>query len=71
MRKGTIVELEQENWEREIKGADADIPYIIYPEREKRTITILVTAKELPLSISDREALAMAKIIRDQIQSWS
>lgn len=71
MRKGTIVELEQENWEREIKEADADIPYIIYPEREKRTITILVTAKELPLSISDREALAMAKIIRDQIQSWS
>lgn len=71
MRKGTIVELEQENWEREIKEADADIPYIIYPEREKRTITLLVTAKELPLSISDREALAMAKIIRDQIQSWS
>lgn len=71
MIEGTVIELGQDNWEKEIMEADADVPYVIYPEREKRRITIMVTAKELPVSITDREAMAIAQIIRDQIQSWS
>lgn len=71
MIEGTVVEIEPDNGEKEIGEADADVPYVIYPEREKRKITILVTAKELPVSITDGEAMAIAQIIRDQIQSWS
>ena len=70
MSEGTVVELNHEGYEEELKSADADVPYVIFPEREKKTITIMFTAKELPVTITDREALAIAQIIRDQIQSW-
>lgn len=48
-----------------------DAKFLLEPDAKQKKLTIYPAIENEPISLTDKEAQALASMIREQIQSWS